>query len=258
MIELTGLLGALATLCSPDGMAGTGTALLGALLLAGAAGGAMHCAPMCGPFVLGQVSDAMARIPAARLCEASRLSSALLLPYHAGRLTTYAGLGAVAAALGAGAGGALGMLPGLLLLLAALLFVLQAARRLVPRLAALLPAADRAPAGWLRLIGRLSARIDRTRPTGGYLLGIALGFLPCGFLYAAIAAAAASGSIAGGALAMLAFGLGTLPALIAVGFAGQAAGRTWQRGVAAVAPALMLVNAAVLGTMAWQALATAA
>ena len=40
---------------------------------------------------------------------------------------------------------------------------------------------------------------------------------PCGFLYAALAAAAAAGNPALGALRMLAFGLGTTPALVAVG-----------------------------------------
>ena len=49
---------------------------------------------------------------------------------------------------------------------------------------------------------------------------------------------------------MLAFGLGTVPALVAVGIAGQAAGRRWQRGVAAAAPAVMLLNAALLAALA--------
>jgi len=41
---------------------GAGPTLPG-LLLAGLAGGAMHCGPMCGGFVLGQVSDRLARLP---------------------------------------------------------------------------------------------------------------------------------------------------------------------------------------------------
>src|ERR1700760_857703 len=75
--------------------------LLVGLFLAGLAGSTMHCVPMCGGFVLGQVADGMARMPAARLCEWRRITNGALLPYHLGRLTTYAALGAVAG-LGAG------------------------------------------------------------------------------------------------------------------------------------------------------------
>ncbi len=244
------------TLCGPGAIAGSGPALLLALLLAGAAGSVVHCAPMCGPFVLGQVSDRLARIPAARLCEQARLSSALLLPYHAGRLITYAALGALAASSGAAIrGGAWpGVLPALLLLAGALLFLGHALVRLAPGLRPRLPVPERAPAGWARLVRRLAARVDRSRPGGGFLLGVALGCLPCGLLYAAIAAAATAGSAVGGAAAMLAFGLGTVPGLVAVGVAGQAAGRAWHRGVAVAAPVAMLANAALLAAMAWQRL----
>ncbi len=236
------------------------------LLLAGAAGSVVHCAAMCGPFVLGQVSDRMARVPSALLCERQRFGSALLLPYHAGRLITYAGLGALAGAGGAAVGRLawFGWVSGMLLGLAALLFLGHALRRLAPSLAAVLPwatgGADRAPHGWIRLIRSLSARVDRTRPVGGLLLGLTLGFLPCGFLYAALATAAATGGTpAGGpltgAIAMLCFGLGTVPSLVAVGLAGHAAGRAFHRGVTMLAPAVLLVNAVVLGALAWDRLA---
>lgn len=248
------------TLCGPGAIAGSGAALLLGLLLAGAAGSVVHCAPMCGPLVLGQVSDRLARIPAVRLCETARLSSALLLPYHAGRLTTYAALGALAAGVGATTAGGvrLGVVPALLLLVAALLFLGHAVARLAPGLQPLLPTLDRAPPGWVRLVRRLAGRVDRSAPGGNFLLGVALGFLPCGLLYAAIAAAAAAGSAPGGAVAMLAFGLGTVPSLVAVGVAGQAAGRVWHRGVAVAAPVVLLANAALLGAMAWQRLAVLA
>jgi uncharacterized protein len=90
----------LAALCRPAASWAGGGVTFG-LLLAGLAGSAMHCVPMCGPFVLGQVADRMAPVPAVRLCELQRVRGALLLPYHLGRITTYAGLGALAAAMGA-------------------------------------------------------------------------------------------------------------------------------------------------------------
>jgi uncharacterized protein len=140
---------------------GSGGLLLG-LFLAGVAGSTMHCVPMCGGFVLGQVADGMARLPSTRLCEWQRVRRGALLPYHLGRLTTYAGLGALG---GAGAGRLpwFGAASGGLLLLGAALFLAQVAR--------LLPGLDRAPAGWTRAISRLARRTS-----GGYSLGIVLGF----------------------------------------------------------------------------------
>ena len=222
-----------AALCG-GGVASGG--LLFGLFVAGAAGSTIHCVPMCGGFVLGQVADGIARLPAARLCEWQRVGRGALLPYHLGRLTTYAGLGA----LGGAVTGTLpwfGFASAGLLLCGAALFVAQVAR--------VLPGLDRAPARWARAVAGLARRTS-----GGYPLGVALGFLPCGFLYAALATAAASGNPLFGSLGMLAFGLGTMPALVAVGIAGHAAGRRWQRGVATAAPAAMLLNAALLAVLA--------
>ncbi len=250
----------LATLCGSMATWPAGGGMLLGLLLAGATGSLMHCVPMCGGFVLAQTADRMARLPAARLCEWHRMRAGVLLPYHLGRLTTYVGLGAVA---GLGGGALvrlpwLGWLSGVLLVLAALLFLLQAVRRLSPRLARRLPGLEHAPAGWNHLLAWFTRGLDRTGLGGGYLLGIALGFLPCGLLYAALAAAAASASPGLGALAMLAFGIGTVPALIGVGVAGQAAAHRWWRGGAMLAPAVMVLNAALLMLLALRIFATQA
>ena len=111
---------------------------------------------------------------------------------------------------------------------------------------------NHAPNLWSRLIGGYTRRIRRGSVFGEYLLGLALGFLPCGFLYAAIAAAAASAQPGMGAVSMAAFGLGTAPVLMAVGITGHAAGRRWNRGVIVAAPALMVLNAILLLALAWQ------
>ena len=50
-------------------------------------------------------------------------------------------------------------------------------------------------------------------------LGMLWGWLPCGLVYSVLAWAFAAGSVAKGALLMLAFGAGTLPALLLMGAA---------------------------------------
>lgn len=240
----------LGTLCTPE------TALRGGLLFglfaAGVAGSIIHCGPMCGAFVLGQVSERMARLPKERMCERQRIGNGLLLPYHLGRLTTYAGLGAAAAGSAALVGHLrwFGKLSAVLLTIAALLFLAHALGRILPALGKV----DRAPPFWGRFIAIFTKRIGAGTVFGEYLLGVALGFLPCGFLYAAIAAAAASARPELGAAAMVAFGLGTAPVLMVIGVAGHAAGRRWSHAVTAAAPVLMVLNATLLLVLAWQRL----
>ncbi|MCF7970463.1 MAG: sulfite exporter TauE/SafE family protein [Methylococcaceae bacterium] len=50
-----------------------------------------------------------------------------------------------------------------------------------------------------------------------FLFGMVWGWIPCGLVYTALALAATSGDIVTSGLAMLAFGLGTLPAVIGTG-----------------------------------------
>jgi sulfite exporter TauE/SafE len=201
------------------------------MLLAGLAASPLHCAPMCGGFVLGQVSDRMARLPAARLSECQRLRASALTPYHLGRLTTYSALG-FAAGGGGLAIGHLGLGTGVFLLVGAVLLVLQAAQRLRPAFA--LPLARR---------------------VRGYPMGLALGFLPCGVLYAALAAAAATGAPLTGALAMLCFGLGTVPSLVVVGLFGAAGGHRFRARMTALTPAILLFNAGLLAVLGVKMLA---
>ena len=231
---MTSWIGAVIASCEPGG-----ALLPSGLLLAGLAGGVMHCAPMCGPFVLGQVG---AKINAAPACLQCR-QMGFLPGYHFGRIATYTMLGALAGLVGVVPG--LGWLAGVALGLASLLFLSQGLRRLVPAIGRYLPGLDHAPPVVARLFGRLNGLT-------GLPLGLALGLLPCGLLYAALLAASAAGGPAQGAFAMMVFGLGTTPALLVVGVTGQAAARRWQRAIGAAAPILLLVNAAVLGVMATQ------
>jgi sulfite exporter TauE/SafE len=212
---------------------------------------------MCGPLVLAQVSRNWARLKIGDICPRQRIRQGLLLPYHVGRLISYSGLGALAASSGALVGGVsgLGAVPAILLALGAVLLFGQALARLMPgRISGLL----HLPLGWGARVSSLAGRIDRDSPLGALLFGIVLGFLPCGLLYAALAVAASLPGPLEGGMAMFAFGLGTVPSLMALGVLGQMAGQRWTQAVAKAAPVLLLLNAAVLATMAWQRFVTLA
>jgi len=229
-----------------------GLALVAAMLMAGTVGGFTHCVGMCGPFVLAQTTARLEAVPAAEMREFHRLVGAALAPYHLGRATTYIALGVVAGAAGQG----IRAIPGLdwvaagWLVLAAVMFLAYAIFG-----SGLLPGAG----GKGRLGGVLAgtARPLFARPTGlrGYALGMMLGFLPCGLLYAALAVAAGGGGALGGATVMAAFVLGTVPGLVTVGLTGHVAAGRWRRVAAVVAPALMIANAAMLGFAAWRLVA---
>jgi len=200
---------------------------------------------MCAPFVLAQAATGVGA-GGGRL---RRLAGAALLPYQAGRMLGYGALGALAggaAGLVTFASGLRWLLAGLLVLAAVLMFA-QASRRLEGWLPRLGLAAPRLPRAVERRIGALLAA-----PTGwrGVLLGLLLSALPCGLLYAALAAAAAGGSALAGGLAMMAFVLGTVPALTGVALLGRFFARWQGRGPRLAGGALFALNGIVLLTMA--------
>ena len=64
-------------------------------------------------------------------------------------------------------------------------------------------------------------------PAHAAMFGALWGWIPCGMVYAMLLSAMSAGSAAGGAITMLAFGVGTLPAMIGAGWsAGRLHGLT--------------------------------
>lgn len=217
-----------------------------ALLLAGLAGSLVHCVGMCGPFVLGQVMASVEQPGDRSYGEWHRLTGALLVPYHLGRFTTYTALGALA-------GGATAVFASLEMFgwLSAILLILAAGLLAAQALGMAVNAASPATNLLARLAGPLSA--SRTA-LARYGLGVILGFLPCGLLYAALAAAAGTGSAVSGAVAMACFALGTVPALVAVGWGGLIMRRHLRTIARWVSPPLLAGNALVMLALASQRL----
>ena len=225
-------------------VAGAPAGLALSLFLAGLSGSAMHCVGMCGPFVLGQVMADAAHVGPGGYGEWRRLAGAALAPYHLGRLTTYTGLGAMAGAATAlfASTAAFAWLSALLLIAGAALMLAQA-----------FGLARGAAAPQAGLIQRLAAPLTTSRhPAARYALGVVLGFLPCGLIYGALGAAAGTGSMLQGALGMAPFSLGTMPALIAVGWGGVLLRRRWQGMARWIAAPLLIVTALLMLALASQ------
>jgi sulfite exporter TauE/SafE len=185
-------------------------ALVAAMFAAGLASG-VHCVAMCGGIVAA--FDARRVIP---IREAGLWRRRIA--FNLGRIATYSAAGAAAGTLGAAAY-ASGVLPAqqTLQVAASVMLVmvglhLAGAGRYLSRIeTAGLPL-------WRRL-QPLAAQLLPARTSLQSLgAGMVWGCLPCAMVYAALVAAAASGSAVRGALGMAAFGLGTLPFLLAAGW----------------------------------------
>jgi sulfite exporter TauE/SafE len=182
--------------------------LLGFLTL-GLLGGFGHCVGMCSPFVLF-VSRRYAPPDGGR-------SAAFAAQgwYTAGRVVTYAVLGAIAGTLG----GVL-QLAGTLLGVQRAASIVAGAVLVVWALVALSDLVPRMDAGG-DFFNRVAAALKGRVPGHPFATGLFLGLLPCGLLYSALIAAAARGGPIQGAVALALFGLGTAPALLGVSVADE-------------------------------------
>lgn len=184
-----------------------------------------HCFGMC-----GGIAGALAL--QGRVAPGARGPSVRLVAHNLGRIGTYALLGALAG-LAAGAIG--GRLPVAWAqrsskLFAALCFA-GLALYLLGRPGLLAPL-ERAGARLFRLLEPLRrGLVGNVSVAGAVATGSVWGLLPCGLVYSSLLFAATAGSAAGAALTMLAFGLGTVPALLAAGLASRALARV-ARGTA--------------------------
>jgi len=168
--------------------------------------GGLHCAGMCGGFVIALHGVTPQR----------RDAIGFALAYHAGRLASYATAGALVGLLGAQmyASRVLPVQIGLLVLGAAMLLAIAASLWQRP---AALNRLGRLGSGFWRLVQPLAqGRFPPKSLAGALAIGLAWGWIPCGMVYAALPLALVAGGALNGALVMLAFGLGTVPNLTAL------------------------------------------
>lgn len=194
----------------------TVAALAGALVVGLA--GTPHCVGMCGPF-----AAATGDLPE-------------LAAWNAGRITTYAILGAIAGALGA---------------------VIPGPTWLPPVLAGALVAWSAASiVGWVKPlhlalpgVRNLARGANAPGWAAKATLGVASGLLPCGLVHAALALAVAAGAPLAGAAVMVAFGIGTAPGPSAAAFGlRRVLDRTGRAGRYVLAAAVLVTGLAAVAT----------
>jgi sulfite exporter TauE/SafE len=192
------------------------------LFLLGLASG-VHCVGMCGGFVA-----AFQGIP---IRKAETPQWRRLLTFNAGRITSYALAGAVAGVVGGQVAGLLEAQSALYVVANVMLIAIGLHLAGITSLSPL----ERLGAPLWRRLQPFAAKALGGR--SAYVAGLLWGWIPCGLVYGALVAAAFAGSAPGGALAMAAYGLGTLPWLMASGMA-----FTWlqKRTARAVAGAAVL------------------
>jgi sulfite exporter TauE/SafE len=237
---------------------------LAAAFLVGLLGGG-HCVAMCGGIITGLAArSSVSSGPRARAhgaLELRNVSGALAAGgertgparpvslatttglYSAGRVLSYTIAGTLAGALGSAALLADGVLPvqralyliACLVLVGLGLYLLGFTRFIAPL--------ERIGAHLWRRVAPYALRIAPARtPADALLLGALWGWVPCGLVYSVLASAAASGTPTQGALTMLAFGVGTLPATLGAGaLAGRLAAWRTRRSVRLTAGVLVIL-----------------
>jgi sulfite exporter TauE/SafE len=207
----------------------------GGAFIAGLSGSA-HCFGMCGGMAgaLGMHARSVARTGATVFG-----TSAL---YQVGRIGGYATLGALFGALGMALSMALNLnrIADVMRMLSGALLILLGLRVLL-RVNALAPLENWGARLWRHLqplAGHAAQGNAFARPL---LLGLMWGWLPCGLVYSMLMVSATSANAAGGAAVMVAFGIGTLPAMLTSTLAAARLQAVLKRRATQLASGILLV-----------------
>lgn len=216
------------------------------LFLAGFAG-SFHCIGMCGGFACALGADP----------RGAGATSVRHVLYNTGRLTTYCFLGTLAGGLGQAICTFLGLHQGTAFLSASLDAGQRALAVTAGLLMIIMALSFFGLRGWGRVTGGFggSTFVNSLRSllrTPGHAaplaLGVLNGFLPCPLVYAMVAQAASTVDVLSGCLTMAVFGLGTFPAMLAMGGLGRLLAPRWrQRGVRLAGGFILILGLITLG-----------
>ena len=186
------------------------TELLPVLAAAIAAGflGSAHCLGMC-----SGISGLFAVHASAK---SLRGQLPLAVAYNAGRILSYAFFGIVVAMLGRAFVDLIPHLAGPVRLTSGLL-IIMVGLQVAFRLRILTPIENAGASLWNRIAPAAKGIFPVTTVARALGLGLIWGCLPCGLVYSILLVAATTAEPSSGGLVMIAFGLGTMPAMITTG-----------------------------------------
>jgi sulfite exporter TauE/SafE len=194
--------------------------------------GSLHCIGMCGPLALS--------LPIQHQRLAPKLVGALL--YNLGRATTYTSAGLLFGFIGqtvsfAGAQNKISIVLGLLILIYVIIPKDYSGNTWV---------AKRLNGFFLNIRTRLGQLFSNDSKGSLYVIGLLNGLLPCGMVYLALASSIATGNALHGALFMLLFGMGTIPAMFGISVFGNFMHQRLRIRLRKAVPAFLVIMAMLL------------
>ena len=202
-----------------------------------------HCLGMCGGIVAiySARQTAQAKADGKQAGILARIVN--LIPLHLGRITTYILFGALIGLAGSlldQAGGLVGWQGAFSILVGLAMFVVSLSLMgVLPPIEVALASLTQGASPMARMRGLFGKRSF----LAAWTLGFFWGFLPCGLVFAMLVLAARTQTAWGGALTMLAFGLGTIPTLLGFGLAANLLGPKLRGRLQSFAAALILLFA---------------
>lgn len=193
--------------------------------------GSFHCAGMCGPIAMA--------LPNADQPMTSLFVSRLL--YNVGRVTTYSIFGALVGLLGHslsinGWQSDISILSGIIIILFVLFNTQAVQTKINHRI-------YKFTASLKKILGSF---MQKKSFASLYFIGVLNGFLPCGFVYLALAGAASSHGVLEGMSYMALFGLGTIPMMLILSLSGSFISIKARNWVQKISPVVAIVLALFL------------
>ncbi len=221
--------------------------------------GGVHCIGMCGGIVtaFSTVSKSTSRFPVVVSTvhgtgfKHDTVNDTLhVMAYNLGRLSSYAGAGAIAGGIVGGAQSLTGLSAiqfggywlanGMLVVLGLYLMGIWQGLTQLERAGQII---------WRQIQPLTKSLLPMDSLLKALALGSVWGWLPCGMVYSVLLTALLSGSAWSGATVMLVFGIGTLPALLTMGLLSNRLQQWTQHRVARMTAGVIVLSFGLLGLL---------